>query len=359
MSTKVRMGYVGCGFMAQKVHLPNIMGIEECELLALAEMRPQLGARIQQTLGIPRLYASHQELAADASIDAVGVSGHFCAQGEIAIDLLRAGKDVFMEKPMAISVAQAERILAAERDSGKRVMVAYMKRYDAGNLLFKELLDGFKQSGEMGAIKYVRNHGFCGDWCAGLDTAFITTDEPYPPVTASFPDWLPEANQNGYLGYLQQYTHNVNLVRWFLDAGQQVSVKSVDLDANGVSGIVVLDVNGVRVVIESGGLPYEGWDEHTQIYFEKGWMKTNAPPLLLKNVPATVELYRGDQPHKATTSLFPAEGRTWSYREEMRHFVQCVQTGAPFRSPAADTIADVRTFEEIYQRYLVVGGWGR
>ena len=352
MSAKVRMGYVGCGFMAQKVHLPNILSIDECELMALAEVRPKIGALIQQRLRIPRLYASHLELAKDKDIQAVGVSGHFSAQGEIAIDLLMAGKDVFMEKPMAISVAQAERILAAERASGKRVMVAYMKRYDAGNLLFKELLDGFTQSGEMGPIKYVRNHGFCGDWCAGLDTPFITTDEPYPPAPATFPDWLPEANRNGYLGYLQQYTHNVNLVRWFLDAGQQVRVKSVDLDANGVSGIVVLDVNGIRVVIESGGLPYEGWDEHTQIYFEKGWMKTNAPPLLLKNVPATVELYRGDQPHKASTALFPENGRTWSYTEEMRHFVQCVQSGAPFRSPAADTIADVRTFEEIYQRYL-------
>jgi len=352
MADKLRMGYVGCGFMAQKVHIPNILSIAECELAALAEVRPQLGAKVQQRFGIPTLYSSHLELANDASIQAVAVSGHYAVQGEIAIDLLRAGKDVFVEKPMAISTAQAERILAAERESGKRLMVAYMKRYDAGNLLVKELLDGFAHSGEMGKITYVRNHGFGGDWCAGLEAPFDTTDEPYPPATATFPAWMPEQFHNGYLGYLQQYTHNVNLLRFFLDAGDRVTIKSVDFAADGVSGVVVLEVAGVRTIIESGWMPYEGWDEHTQIYFEKGWVKTCAPPLLLKNVPATAELYRAGEQHFAASTLFPTNGRTWSYTEEMRHFVHNSLSGAPFRSPAVDAMEDVRTLEAIYRRYV-------
>ncbi len=115
MPDKVRMGYVGCGFMAQKVHIPNILSIEDCELVALAEVRPKLGRAVQERRRIPKLYASHAELAADPDVEAVGVSAHYALQGEIAIDLLRAGKHVIMEKPMAVSVAQAERILAAEQ----------------------------------------------------------------------------------------------------------------------------------------------------------------------------------------------------------------------------------------------------
>ena len=137
----VRMGYVGCGFLAQKVHIPNLQALPQFELVAVAEVRPELARRVQRRHGIPRLFRDHRELAGDAEIEAVAVSGHYCGQGEIAIDLLRAGKDVFLEKPMAVSLAQADRILEAERESGRRLMVGYMKRYDPGNLLVKALLE--------------------------------------------------------------------------------------------------------------------------------------------------------------------------------------------------------------------------
>lgn len=345
------MGYVGCGFMAQKVHIPNILSLEGCELAAVAEVRTDLGAKVRQRYGIPKLYGSHLELAEDDGIRAAAVSGHFSSQGEIAVDLLEAGKDVFMEKPMAVSVTQAERILEAEKRSGRRLMIGYMKRYDAGNVLVKKLLEGFAKSGEMGPVQFVRNHGFCGDWLGGLDTPVEKSDEPMPePPPADWPEWLPSERTSQYVDYLQQYTHNVNLVRWFLDSTHEVGVVAADLDTDdGVSGVTLLDVEGVRAVIESGHLPYHGWDEHTQIYFERGWIKTCAPPLLLRNVPATVEVYRaGDH---SRSEYFPPGGYTWSYKEEMRHFIHCVLNDEPFRSPASDALEDVLTLENIYRDF--------
>ena len=56
----------------------------------------------------------------------------FALQGEIAKDLLLSGKHVFMEKPMAVSVEQAQKMVDASKESGKKLMVGYMKRYDAG-----------------------------------------------------------------------------------------------------------------------------------------------------------------------------------------------------------------------------------
>jgi predicted dehydrogenase len=353
---KLKMGYVGCGFMAQKVHLPNLTALPECEVAAVAEVRPQLGRKVQERFRIPRLYASHTELAKDPAIQAVGVSGHYSAQGEIAIELLQAGKDVFMEKPMAVSVAQAERILEAEKRSGKRLMVAYMKRYDPGNVHVKKLLEGYQRTGEMGKLRFVRNHGFCGDWTAGLDTPMDGTDEKYPDAPSAWPAWLPEHSRKGYLGYLQQYTHYVNLVRWFLNAGGDVKVKAVELDADGWRGVAVLEVAGVTTVIESGGVKFHGWDEHTQLYFDHGWVKTEAPPLLLRNVPATVEVYRGDGDEKTCTQSFPPAGRNWSYKEEAKHFVECVLSGAAFRSPASDALGDVRALENIYRKHVEKAG---
>jgi predicted dehydrogenase len=154
-----------------------------------------------------------------------------------------------------------------------------------------------------------------------------------------------------YLGYLQQYTHNLNLLRWLLDAGDNVRVKAVDLDDDGYTGVVVLDMAGVRAVLESGRISHYRWDEETQVYFEHGWLKTWAPPLLLKQVPAEVEIYRAGQEQTLTRAI-PQPAWTWSYQREAAQFIQDVQSGAPFRASAEDTRTDVRLFEEIFRLYL-------
>lgn len=352
---EVHLGYVGCGFMAQKVHLPNFTSIPGCRLVALAELRQELGRKVQARFGIPKLYSDHQALLADPDVEAVAVSAAFSVQGEIARDALLAGKDVFMEKPMAVSLAQADAILDAAEQSGRRVMVGYMKRYDAGNELVKATIDAWRESGEMGALTYVRNHGFCGDWIAGLDVRMDTTEEPIPSAPAIGPDWLPAEFLSQYVNYLQQYTHNINLLRWFLDAGDDVWVRSVDLDADGYTGIAVLDMAGTRAVLETGSISHYRWDEHTQVYFRHGWVQTWAPPLLLRQVPAEVEIYRGGAEQTLSRPV-PQPSWTWSYKREAEHFIQGVHSGEAFRSSARDTRTDVRLFEEIYRAHLAQRG---
>ena len=362
----IRLGYVGCGFMAQKVHLPNFTTIPGCEVIALAEVRQELGRRVQARFGIPRFYPDASTMFADPEIEAVAVSAAFSVQGDIAREALLAGKDVFMEKPMAISLAQADAILDASQRSGRRLMVGYMKRYDAGNELVKRQIDDFKQSGEIGAITYARNHGFCGDWVAGIDLPLESVAEakPAPPTAENLPAWLPADCADGYGDYVNQWTHNINLLRFLLEAGDRARVRTVDLDPEDKSsGVALLDVDGVRCSLETGRLSYHRWDEHTQVYFEHGWVHTWAPPLLLRNAVAEVEIYRHDRTgapgqlgeagvqHSATRAI-PEPRWSWAYKNEAAHFVECLLNGAEFGSTGEDTLTDVRLIEEIYRTWL-------
>ena len=356
LDRRVRFGYVGCGFVAQTIHIPNFRALPECDFVALAEVREDLGRRVAQRYIIPKVYRSHDELAADPVIEAVGVSAPYALQGRIAADLVRAGKHVFMEKPMAVSVAGGERIVAATRAPGAgRLMVGYLKRYDPGNLLLKRHLDAWRATGEAGRILLARNHGFGGNWVYAQDpnVPFDRSSDPAPPAPDECPAWLPESRKPSYLGYLQQWTHNVNLLRFLLNDEGGVTVKSVDLDpADGMTGIVVLDVGGVRAVVESGYTKFHSWDEHTQIYFEGGWLRTEAPALMQKETPATVEVYRAGtktDPPRLTREFAPPG---WSYREQAKHFLLRVRSGEPFASSAQDTLHDVRLFEEIYNRFV-------
>jgi predicted dehydrogenase len=357
MTDPVRFGYIGCGYIAQHVHLPNFAALAaagQCDFLALAEARPDLGARVARRYGIPTVYRDHRQMADDSRIEAVGLSAPFALQGRIAEDLLRAGKHVFMEKPMAVSVARAEAIIEAQHAGGGRLMVGYMKRYDAGNILIKRHLDAWRRSGEAGRLLYARAHGFCGNWIYALDQNVVfesSTEVPPPsPEREETPAWLPEPWRRPYIDYLQQWTHNINLLRWFL--GGEPTVRAVDLDADGMTGLVVLDIGGVRAVVESAQTRFHGWEEQTQFYFEGGWLRTEAPPLLQKETPATVEIYRaaeGGQPPRLTREFAPAN---WAFREEARHFLQSVRNGTPFASSAEDTLADVRLFEDVYRRVI-------
>jgi predicted dehydrogenase len=352
--------------MAQRVHLPNFATIPGCELVALAEVRRELGEKVRRRYGIPRLYPDHRDLLEDPRVDAIAVSAPFALQGQIARDALTAGKHVFMEKPMAISIVQANAIVAAAHASGARLMVGYMKRYDAGNELVHDTVARWRSSGELGRAIFARAHGFCGDWTAGIDLPpFETVAEapPSAPTEEHLPAWLPGEWAKSYVSYLQQYTHNVNLLRYILDADDRMQVKYADLDPDGYTGTVILDVAGVRATLETGSLRFHRWDEHTQVYFERGWVHTWAPPLLLRNAVAEVEIYRGDAAgapgapgspdvQHTITRVIPEPRWSWAYKREAIHFVECLRTGQPFRSAGDDALTDVRIFEDVFRMWL-------
>ncbi len=154
------------------------------------------------------------------------------------------------------------------------------------------------------------------------------------------------------MNYLQQWTHNINLLRFFLGDEGTARVASVQLDEDGMTGLVTLDIGGTRAVVESAYTRFHGWDEHTQIYFEGGWLRTQAPALMQKEVPATVEIYRAGRENQPPQECREFAAPSWAYREEAKHFLHGVATGEAFHSSADDTLHDVRLLEDIYRQFV-------
>jgi predicted dehydrogenase len=353
----IQLGYVGCGFMAQHVHLPNFSSLSQCALVAIAERRPQLARDVASRFAVGKVYSSHLELAADSQIDAVAVSANYAQQGEIAADLLKAGKHVFMEKPMAVSVLQGAKILDAAKKGNARLMVGFMKRFDPGNVLARTTIRRWRRDGTKGRLLYARNHGFQGHWLNGLSQSEPFTDSPEPiePFDAAnlLPSWLPNNEANKYLAYLQQYSHNLNLLRFLLDADRQpkTRVETVSLDVDGMTGLTILHLSGIRSTLETGASKFHRWDEQTQIYFEGGWIKLEAPRFFAKSEFSTVEIYEAEPiPHYSYPVV--SSEHDWNYRAEAAHFLNSLQTGQPFVSSGEDALIDVWLSEQIYKKYL-------
>jgi predicted dehydrogenase len=127
----VRVGVVGGGLVAQAEHLPYLSALHDrFTLVALAEpsatVREALGARYS----IAGLYEDYRSLLDAKTVDAIVVCSPAGTHAEVVVAALDAGVHVFVEKPMCITLGDADRIIAA-RDKARRVVqVGTMKRYD-------------------------------------------------------------------------------------------------------------------------------------------------------------------------------------------------------------------------------------
>ncbi len=342
---KLRIGFVGCGFMGQLVHLANFAAQEDCEVVALAELRPRLRELVAQKYGIPRTVATHAELAEADDIDAVVSITPEDLNERITCDLLHAGKPVMTEKPMALSVEAARRMVEAGREGQAQLMVGFMKRYDDGVREALRLIEGWRESGELGELTFARGHCFCGGWTAGL-AGHITTDEQYPEVERTpLPSWLPEQAAGDYRRLNNVFCHNVNLLRHLL--GSPLEVRHVDM--SGPSWVVLLDGGGFPVNLELGILSAHAWEEHTRVYFERGWIEIETPPPLLRNVSAKVTVYRGGEAPEVRQPIGPW---TWAFENEARHFLECVREGREPLSSGRDSLRDLEIMEDIAREGL-------
>jgi UDP-N-acetylglucosamine 3-dehydrogenase len=139
-SEAVRWAVIGLGWFGE-VHADTLAGMPGIELTALCTRRPERLAEIADRHGVGRRYTDYRELLADPSIDALSITTHVDDHRDITIDALRAGKNVLLEKPMAPTVADCDKIVEAARQSSGLFMVGHICRFDPRVTQAKQAID--------------------------------------------------------------------------------------------------------------------------------------------------------------------------------------------------------------------------
>lgn len=129
---RVRIGVIGCGLIAQVMHLPHLRELDDrFEIVALCDLSRQVLDALGAYYGVARRYTDWREVVAQPDLDAVLI----CTPGShapMASAAAGAGKHVLVEKPMCFTLREADDMIAAAARAGVTLMVAYMKRYDPG-----------------------------------------------------------------------------------------------------------------------------------------------------------------------------------------------------------------------------------
>ena len=140
-------GVIGLGFFGEK-HADVAACLPNVALRAVCTRREQRRKEIQRRLGVPGSYGDYRDLLADPQIEAVSIVTHVDDHVEPAVAALRAGKHVLLEKPMARTAAECDRIIAAADKADRILMVGHICRFNPRYALARQRI----AAGELGSI---------------------------------------------------------------------------------------------------------------------------------------------------------------------------------------------------------------
>ena len=142
--TTLKHACIGAGAISGKKHLPGYRKVPGVTLAAICDINPVTAERMASQYGIPSVYQDYHRMLAEVRPDVVSVCTTNDLHAQMAVACLEAGANVHLEKPVALSAAEAETIVAAEKTTGRQVMVALNNRFTPESVyVAKCVADGF------------------------------------------------------------------------------------------------------------------------------------------------------------------------------------------------------------------------
>ena len=345
---KLRVGLVGCGQIAQIMHLPYLAELPQFEIGALCDLSPTVLETLSQQYRVADCYTDYHEMLRQADLDVVAVLT--MDHAPVAQAAAEAGKHLFIEKPLAFHPADCDLILDAARRNRVQLMVGYMKRFDPGYEY------GAARMQAMQDVRLIRMHNIAGDFDSHLALYPVVAGADVPQALldagwAQIWDRMKSALGGGhaYLSYplfilLMLCSHDLAVLRGVFGAPRGVLFSDAFSAKEMLS---VLDYGPEkRCVFEAGVWPSTTWwdesltaygkTETVQIAFSNPWLKNAASVV-------TVWETRDGMPVRSEIPVSHQE----KFRREWLHFYDCLQTGAEPLTDGAGARADVELAVEM------------
>jgi predicted dehydrogenase len=148
----INWGIIGCGNVTEVKSGPAFNKVKDSRLIAVMRRDPVLAEDYARRHNVPKFYSKASDLINDRDINAVYIATPPGSHAEYAIEVIKAGKPVYIEKPMALNYPECRKIINASEKYNVPVFVAYYRRALPGFLKVKELIE----NGSIGKVLFVR-----------------------------------------------------------------------------------------------------------------------------------------------------------------------------------------------------------
>lgn len=345
---RLRAGIIGCGQIAQIMHLPYLTELPQFEVGAVCDISEKVVNTVGEWYGVKNRYVDYAELVAQPDLDIIAVLT--MDHGDIAEAAAEAGKHVFVEKPFCFDPAEGRRILSAVERNKVKLIVGYMKRYDPGYIY------GMERMKAMEDVRLIRVHDFAGDFSVHEPLYTLVSGDDIPQDLLAAGQESIAAKSKRALGpghahlsdlydmLLMLSSHDLTILRGAFGAAEGV------LYSDAVSASEILSVldfgHQRRCVFEAGVWPdYLWWDETMTAYGKKETISIDFPNPYVKYAPTTVTILENDNGVPARKEI-PASNEE-AFRLEWLHFYECIQNDLEVRTTGADANADVELAVEM------------
>ena len=367
MTGPLRVAVVGCGGIAQMMHLPTLAERPDLfQVMGLADVNAATLHAVGRRYGIATLATDHHELVARPDVEAVLVlaSG---SHREAVVSALSAGKHVFVEKPLGFSVEETEEIAALARRAPGLLMVGYHKRYDAGYLRARDEVRGLRDLRFVEVTVLHPDDGAYRTHHALLPVADPPRGEPAEEASnravveeatkgivaegigRTVKSGAPAEHRVATLLLFQSLIHDLDAVRGIL--GEPEDVESARVWRGGFAQTSLTRfARDVRVAMSWISLPgLRSYEERLRFVSSEKRVTLVFPSPYLRHQPTPVLVERMDG------SELVAECRTVSYEEafraELHHFRECIARGRRPETSFDDALGDARWIRAIARAY--------
>jgi len=194
--TAIGVGLIGCGFVTRDRHLPALNHVPHLRVVAVADSNPVAARDLSERWHIDRCYSDAQQLLDDAAVEAVAICVPAPFHVEIALAALQAGKHVLVEKPIALSLGDADRLIEEAERTSARALMGFNLRWHP---LIRQARRALKE-GRVGPVVHIRTT---------FSDPLLTQDKVVPP-------WRIERGLGGG-ALLDKAVHHFDLWRFLLD----------------------------------------------------------------------------------------------------------------------------------------------
>jgi predicted dehydrogenase len=321
---KTKIGVIGLGGVAQLVHLPNLVKLPNVDVSAVAEINRNRLQTISDKFNIQQRYSNHKDLLEKSDVDAVIIATPTSTHKDIALDCLKAGKDVLVEKPLARTYQEAKDVVEVAKKTKKILMVGMNLRYRPDTMLLRSLIN----ANEIGEPFYIK----CG-WIR---------------KQSSSEKWFTKREESGGGVIIDLGIHLLDLSLWLLDYPdiESVTTKNFYHNTKSVEDTSISCVkckNSAVINLEvSWSLPVEKDHFYLDIFGTKGSISSN-PFRLYKKVDndyINLTPTQADNP----TVLFKK-----SYLNELKSFIGAIKGLNPVFSPAEEAVHRMKVIEAMYE----------
>jgi predicted dehydrogenase len=321
---RLRWGVLSTARIGRTKVIPGIAAAEHCEVVAIASRDAAAAEQVAGVLGIPRAHGSYEALLDDPTVDAVYIPLPNHLHAPWAIAALEAGKHVLCEKPLALTAAEAERMIEASERADRRLMEAFMYRLHPSWVAVRRML----ADGRIGRLTAVQS------WFSYYN------DDP-----GNIRNIL--AVGGGALYDIGCY--NVNLSRMLFGA-EPVRVEAM----------IVRDPVGGTDTLTAGLLDFGGAvatfacstraedDQRVDIYGTDGRISIEIPFNIPPDRPTRIIVASGGEPPVAPATEILTFAAADPYTVEAEAFATAVLEGRPVPVPPADAVANLRVIERLF-----------